>query len=300
MIPILKFDDVSKSFGRNKVIQQVSFPVFHGETVALLGPNGAGKSTLLSLAFGLRNVDAGSVQLFGQSPKDPAVRRKLGVTPQNTSFPSFLRVKEMLDFVGGLYSAGSQRADILSQFGLSTISDKYIGTLSEGQKRRLGLACAFVGDPELVLLDEPTTGLDVEARAEFFAFIRQVQKARPMSILFSTHHLEEVELLADRVLVLHQGRMRLNGTLSEIRGRLKLKRVSMRADHLSPPPPELMVHSLLQRNGVFEIWSQDPDGLVRWLVTSSQSFTDLVVEEPALEQIFLRLLEEFKSEGASQ
>lgn len=304
MTPVLQFDNVSKSFGRNKVIQQVSFPVFEREIVALLGPNGAGKSTLLSLAFGLRNADTGSVQLFGQLPRDPKARRKLGVTPQNTSFPSFLRVKEMLGFVGTLY-ANEKTEEILHQFGLSSLAQKYIGTLSEGQKRRLALACAFIGDPELVLLDEPTTGLDIEARADFFKLIRQIQASRskPMTILFSTHHLEEVEILADRVLVLHQGRLRLNGTLSEIRGRLKLKKISLRSE--SPPlprPPAEMIHSFEnsrdQQKGVYEIWSQRPDELVRWLVKSAHPFSDLTVEEPTLEQIFFRLLEEFKTEEA--
>ena len=178
---------------------------------------------------------------------------------------------------------------MIEVFQLQKSSRKMVGALSEGQKRRLALACAFVGRPELVLLDEPTTGLDIESRAQFFTFLRHLRERRPVSILFSTHHLEEVEAIAGRVLVLHRGRLQDAGTFTEIKHRLRLKKISYEGE--LPTPPEGWAESVVRVGEIVEIWTQLPDEWVRWMVETKVRFANLKVEEASLEQIFFRLLE---------
>ena len=161
---LARADQASRRYGDVLALDRVDLEVRAGELVGLLGPNGAGKSTLMNLLVGLRRPSSGRVELFGGDPRDPASRRQIGVTPQETGLPGTLRVGEVVDFVSAHYPDPVPRAELLDRFGLADLARRQTGGLSGGQRRRLAVALAFVGRPRLVLLDEPTTGLDVAAR----------------------------------------------------------------------------------------------------------------------------------------
>ncbi|MFD2353157.1 ABC transporter ATP-binding protein [Nonomuraea ferruginea] len=212
--------------------------------MGLLGPNGAGKSTLMNLFVGLRSATSGTVELLGGSPSDPAVRRGIGVTPQETGLPEVLRVGEVVDFVSSHFPKPVAKAELLDRFGLGELVKRQIGGLSGGQKRRLAVALAFVGDPRLVFLDEPTTGLDVEARRTLWDGIRAFHEGGG-TILLTSHYLEEIEALAERVVVVGHGRVLADDTVAAVRDVVGARRVSFDAGEL----PELPGVAGVQREG---------------------------------------------------
>jgi ABC-2 type transport system ATP-binding protein len=274
---------VHKSFGATKALDGLDITVESGELVGLLGPNGAGKSTLISLLVGLRRPDAGRVTLFGGDPRDAANRRSLGMTPQETGLPQTLRVGEVLAFVAAHYP--DPAPDVLERFGLAGLERRQTGGLSGGQKRRLAVALAFVGRPRLVVLDEPTTGLDVDARRTLWEGVRSFH-AEGGTVLLTSHYLEEIEALAGRVVVVDKGRVLADGPLAEVRGKVAVSRVSLRS--AVPPPLDGVVHS--ERTGDrWELHTPDADALVRALVRADLPFTDLQVRPASLEEAFVSM-----------
>lgn len=270
METILAFDDVAKSYGKVRAVQSLCFAMRRGEIVALLGPNGAGKTTALEIALGLRAADAGSVRLFDASPRDVATRRRLGVTPQETGFLDMLRLDEIVGFVAEHYPHPASVAETLERFGLAAMTKRRAGTLSGGESRRLAIALAFVGNPELVVLDEPTTGLDVESRRHLWQGVRDVGDRR--SILFTTHYLEEAEAHATRILVLDRGRLLFDGSARTLRERMGGR-----------------VLTYVGADGPVTVTTDDSDGYVRELVGSGVAFSGLEISRPSLEEAFLSL-----------
>jgi ABC-2 type transport system ATP-binding protein len=199
---------VSKSFGNVRALDGLDLRVESGERLALLGPNGAGKTTALGLLLGLRRPDAGSVRLFGRDPREVEARRAVGCTPQETTFPSTLRVGEIVDLVRAHYRAPLPRRAVLDLVELGAHEQRQVGGLSAGQRRRLACALAFAGNPALVLLDEPSGGLDVEGRRRLWQTIRESGR----TVLLTTHSLEEAEALATRIAILRQGSLAIAGT----------------------------------------------------------------------------------------
>jgi ABC-2 type transport system ATP-binding protein len=212
--PVAVLAGVSKSFGRIPALDRLDLSIDAGETVVLLGPNGAGKTTALALLLGLRRPDSGEVRLFGRDPRDPRARRQTGCTPQEASFPATLRVCEVVELVRTHYPAARGRATLLEEFHLADLERRQIGGLSGGQRRRLACALAFAGDPDLVVLDEPSNGLDLESRLRLWETIR----ASRCAVLLTTHSFEEAEALATRVAVLHGGRVVASGSPPALAG----------------------------------------------------------------------------------
>jgi ABC-2 type transport system ATP-binding protein len=208
---------VTKRFGSVAALDQVEVELRGGEVLALLGPNGAGKTTALSLMLGLRRPDVGRAELFGADPRRPASRAAVGVTPQDASFPPTLRVREIADLVRAHYAAPVSTADLLARFGLVECGRRQAGGLSGGERRRLSVALAFAGKPLAVFMDEPTTGLDVEARRVVWNEL-QAYAASGGTILLTTHYLEEAEVLASRVVLLARGRIAAEGPARELAG----------------------------------------------------------------------------------
>jgi ABC-2 type transport system ATP-binding protein len=202
--------------------------------VALLGPNGAGKTTAVSVLLGQRRPDAGSARLFGRDPTLPATRRPVGATPQQAGFPDNLTVREVVDLVRVHYPDPAPTQQLLGRFGLAELADRRAGGLSGGQQRRLAAALAFAGRPRLVVLDEPTTGLDVEARRRLWETIRAFV-AGGGAVLLTTHYVEEAQALATRVVVIAGGTIVAHGSVDDIAAQAGLSRGHLRA----PAPPGL-------------------------------------------------------------
>ncbi|SCG62992.1 ABC transporter ATP-binding protein [Micromonospora halophytica] len=282
---LARADQVTRRYGDVLALDGVDLAVRAGELVGLLGPNGAGKSTLINLLVGLRRPTAGRVELFGGDPRDPASRRQLGVTPQETGLPGTLRVGEVVDFVAAHYSDPVPKAELLDRFGLTEQVKRQSGGLSGGQRRRLAVALAFLGRPRLVVLDEPTTGLDVEARHTLWEQIRAFH-AQGGTVLLSSHYLEEVEALAQRVVVMGRGRVLADDTVGAVRDIVGVRRVSLVADTLPPLPG---VVNTAHADGRTHLLTTDADQLVRDLVAAGVAFRDLEVRPTSLEEAFLAI-----------
>ncbi|MEV0003326.1 ABC transporter ATP-binding protein [Micromonospora sp. NPDC050980] len=282
---LARAEQVSRRYGEVLALDRVDLTVRAGELVGLLGPNGAGKSTLINLLVGLRRPTAGRVELLGGDPRDPASRRQLGVTPQETGLPGTLRVGEVVDFVSAHHPDPVPRGELLDRFGLTDQVRRQTGGLSGGQRRRLAVALAFVGRPRLVLLDEPTTGLDVEARHALWESIRGFH-AEGGTVLLSSHYLEEVEALAQRVVVIGHGRVLADDSVAAVRGIVGVRRVSLVADDLPALPGVVATE---RKDGRVHLLTTDADQLVRDLVTTGATFRDLEVRPTSLEEAFLAI-----------
>ncbi|WP_238006143.1 ABC transporter ATP-binding protein [Dactylosporangium sp. AC04546] len=276
--------EVTKRFGDTLALDHVSLDIPEGGVVGLLGPNGAGKSTLLSLFVGLRRPTSGTVELLGGDPRAPASRRRIGVTPQETSLPGTLRVRECVAFVAAHHPDPVPADELLERFGLADLAKRQTGGLSGGQRRRLAVALAFAGRPRLVFLDEPTTGLDVQARRALWDAVREF--ATENTVVLTSHYLEEIEALADRVVVLGHGRILADDTVAAIRGMVGIHRVSLVADDL---PPLNGVVSIEHADGRTSLLTSDADELVRELVHKDVRFHGLQVQPTTLEEAFLTL-----------
>jgi ABC-2 type transport system ATP-binding protein len=278
--------EVTRRYSDVVALDRVSLDVAEGEMVGLLGPNGAGKSTLLSLLTGVRRPTAGRVELCGGDPRDPAARRALGVTPQETGLPSSLRVGEVVDFVRAHYPDPLPRAELLDRFGLSDLVRRQTGALSGGQKRRVAVALAFVGRPRIVFLDEPSTGLDVEARHALWDGVRAFS-AEGGTVVLTSHYLEEVEALARRVVVIGGGRVLADDSVPAVRNMVAIRRVSL--TNVLPLPALPGVLDVERDGDRTHLLTADADRLVRDLVSHDVAFCDLEVRPTSLEEAFLTL-----------
>ncbi|MDF5757042.1 ABC transporter ATP-binding protein [Spongiactinospora sp. TRM90649] len=286
--PLARAVEVTRRFGEVTALDGVSLDIHAGELVGLLGPNGAGKSTLINLFVGLRAPGSGRMELFGGTPRDPVRRRSVGVTPQESGLPQTLRVGECVDFVSKHYPSAVPRGELLDRFGLAGLERRQIGGLSGGQKRRLAVALAFAGDPRLVFLDEPTTGLDVEARRALWDGIRRFH-GEGGTVLVTSHYLEEIEALAQRVVVIGQGRVLADDSLTAVRAMVGAMRVSLNAtgqDGLSALPGVLAVEREGERT---HLVTTDADELLRALIRAEIPFSGIEVRQTSLEEAFLAL-----------
>lgn len=285
---VARMAGVTKRYGPVTALENVGLDVRSGEVLGLLGPNAAGKTTLVSLLAGLRTPDAGSVEIFGLSPRQTEARLRLGVTPQETGMPDVLKAAELVDWAAAHFPQPLARNALLADFGLSDVAERKFGGLSGGQKRRLTVAIAFAGDPDLALLDEPTTGLDVGARRSLWQALRKRADAGK-TILLTSHYLEEIEILADRVVVLAQGRIVADGSVSQVRGLVGLTRVSFQTRTATDLTALPRVSQAVESDGRVEVLSDDADAFVRALVRQDVDFRRLEVRPASLEEAFLAL-----------
>jgi ABC-type multidrug transport system ATPase subunit len=207
---------VQKSYGKTAALDGLDLQVRRGELLAVLGPNGAGKTTAISLMLGLQRPDAGAARLFGGSPESFENRREVGVMMQEVELAPELRVREHIDLVASYYPAALSADAVLEMTRTTPLRDRPYGKLSGGQKRQAQFAMAVCGRPKLLFLDEPTVGLDIQAREMMWATLRHLVDVG-VSIVLTTHYLEEAEALADRVAVLNKGRLIASGSVNEMR-----------------------------------------------------------------------------------
>jgi ABC-2 type transport system ATP-binding protein len=267
---VLEAKSVRKLYRSRVVLKDLSLSLRAGELATLLGPNGAGKTTFIRMVLGLSRPHGGELNVLGATPGSWAVRLRLGCTPQESDFPRHLTVSEVLSFVAGLYHDPLAVEEMLETFQLTNRSRQRVGTLSGGERRCLGLACAFVGRPALVVLDEPTVGLDAEVRRWAWRYVRGFVEAGG-SVLLTTHHLEEAEALSDRIWVLNRGEIVTEGTPEQIRARLGWRRVRYR---LNGKAEDLM--------------AQDSDQVAREALRAGA--VELEVMPVSLEEAFVEIL----------
>ena len=211
------FSSVRKNYGDVEALRGLDFSIAPGELVALLGANGAGKTTAVRLLLGLGTPGSGTVRVFEGDPRDATTRTRLGAMLQSARVPETLRVREHLHLFSSYYPRPMHYDDLVAAANLHGLEERKFGKLSGGQQRRVLFALALCGNPDLLILDEPTVGLDVEARRALWKQIRAFV-ARGKSVLLTTHYLTEAEALASRVVVLHRGAVAAQGTPAEIKG----------------------------------------------------------------------------------
>ncbi len=280
---------VSKSYGEIKALANVDLSVQAGELIALLGPNGAGKTTTVKLMLGLARPDAGSVRVFDGDPKEPRTRTRTGAMLQVAKVPETMRVREHIDLFRSYYPAPLSVAEALSTAGIEDVKDRMFGDLSGGQRQRVLFALAICGNPDLLFLDEPTVGMDVEARRNLWSEIRKLLH-RGKTILLTTHYLEEADALADRIIVISKGQIIAEGTPSEIKSRTSGQTIRCRsrlaAEQIRLIPGVIAVSG---DSDALEIRTSDADKVLRELFSRDSYLADVRVSSAGLEEAFLEL-----------
>ena len=217
-MPVAELRGVTKNYGEVAALRGIDLTIERGELVALLGPNGAGKTTAVRILLGLASADSGSASIFGHHPASHAAKVRRGAQLQVAKVPETIKVREHIELFSSYYPHPLPFAEVVEAAGLAGIENRLFGDLSGGQKQRVLFALAICGNPDLLFLDEPTVGLDVEARRALWTRIRAFV-ARGGSVLLTTHYIEEADALANRVVVIQKGRIVAEGTPSEIKAR---------------------------------------------------------------------------------
>ncbi|GHI05193.1 ABC transporter ATP-binding protein [Streptomyces cellostaticus] len=291
--PVVGFDQVTKTYGSVRAVDGLSLRLYPGETVALLGPNGAGKSTTLDLLLGLKNADSGTVNVFGTGPREAIVAGRVGAMLQSGGLMEDVTVAELVKLACSLHPKPYKAAEVMARAGITQIADRKVNKLSGGQAQRVRFALATAGDSDLIILDEPTTGMDVSARQAFWATMRE-QADQGRTVLFATHYLEEADAIADRVLVLHRGRLLADGTAAEIKAKAGARRVAfdLEGDIDEPALRGLPFLTSIDVSGqTVRIQSADADATVRALYGLGVYPRNLEVAGLGLEQAFVAITE---------
>ncbi len=286
---VAALDHVTKQYGAITALDGLSLSLRRGEIVALLGPNGAGKSTSVRLLLGLASPSSGTARIFGGDPREAATRTRIGAMLQVGAMPKTLKVREHIDLFRSYYPHPLPVAEILRIAQLEGIEDRLFGELSGGQKQRLLFGLAICGDPEIVFLDEPTVGLDIEARRGLWEQIRSLAR-RGKTVLMTTHYLEEADALAHRIIVINQGRVVSEGTPAEIKSLTASRKIgcvtSLSAARLGAIPGVVDVE---QRGGTTWITAGNPEAVLRRMLAEDADLSALEVLAPGLEDAFLAL-----------
>ena len=295
---VARLEGVSKRYGAVKALDGIDLTVHQGEVLALLGPNGAGKTTSVGLLLGLLEPDAGAVSLFGMDPASRAARERSGAMLQVSRMPEAISVREHLELFSSYYPQPLPVDEVLALAGLTELADRHYGKLSGGQQQRLKFALALIGDPEILFLDEPTVGLDVETRREFWNAIR-ARVARGTTVLLTTHYLEEADALADRIVVIDRGMVIAAGSPAEIKSRTAGRRIRC-VTALAPDVVAglLGVTSVTHHGAALEILAAHAEPVVLALLRDDPGLSDLEVGGVGLEQAFLSLTRQPQKEAA--
>ena len=291
METIAELRGVTRRFGKQTAVDGLDLSIPRGGVYALLGPNGAGKTTTISLLLGLIRPDAGNATVFGRLPGEMDARRAIGAMLQVSGVPATLTVREHIEQFSGYYPQPLPFADVISRAGLDGLENRRFGKLSGGQKQRVLFALAICGDPELLFLDEPTVGLDVEVRRRLWSVIRDLAR-EGRTIVLTTHYLEEADALADRVGVLNHGRLVAEGTPAEIKARVGGRIIRCTT---ALPEAELRalpgVRGLRRHSARIELAVDEAEPALRELLARDATLSDLEVVGIGLDDAFLSLTE---------
>jgi ABC-2 type transport system ATP-binding protein len=296
--PIVEACSLHKRYGDVEALRGISFDIKKGEVFGLLGPNGAGKTTTIEILEGLRRADSGTVRVCGFDPAREAtgLKQRIGAQLQSTVLPDKIRVEEALKLYASFYRRPVPVSGLIERFGLQEKRRAFFEKLSGGQKQRLALALAMVNDPELVLLDEPTAGLDAMVRREIYSLIEQL-RADGRTVLLTTHYIEEAERLCDRVAIVNNGQLIALGTPREL---IKSSGRGVRVEVRTSSP--ISIEKVKQLEGVYDASERDGGyridaqavakavvALVHLLETESAELTDLHIARPSLEDVFVQM-----------
>lgn len=289
----LQVTGLTTHYADKTVLAGVDIALASGEVLCILGPNGAGKTTLISAVLGLVSADSGQIRLFGQlqsgMARSTALRQKLGVMMQIGSLSANLTVSEQCDLFSSYYQNGHNATELFSLAGLDNHANQRFGRLSGGQKQRLLFALALAGKPQLVFLDEPTLGMDVEARRSLWQQVRQL-KQQGVAVVLTTHYLEEAEQLADRILVLNKGQIIAQGSPAQLKAMTAYKFIqccSTLDDAQLTALPAVQQLTRLPHSVVLQ--SNQIEQTLRALLAQDSQVRDIEVRPVALEQAFLQL-----------
>ncbi len=293
--PVIEVSGLRKRFGDFEAVRGVDLTVERGEVLAILGPNGAGKTTTVEILEGYQSRDAGDVKVLGHDPAGAprALRRQIGIVLQECGIDRFLTCREVLQQHASFYPSPRNPDELLELVGLTEKAGERVKRLSGGQQRRLDLALGMVGNPELIFLDEPTTGFDPQARRQAWEIV-QALASGGTTVLLTTHYLDEAQALADRVVVFAAGKVVESGTPAELAARTGLTRITFTLPEglAAPDVPGL------RRAGShgFELEAVDPTTalheLTGWAVHHGVALGDLSVARPSLEDTYLSLVDD--------
>ncbi len=279
-IPALAFSQVSKVYGANKALSDIQVQVHSGEIVAILGANGAGKTTFINIASGLLRPTSGEARICGFDAMAGEVKSLRSALPQELAFPPFLKVKDVLDTIYS-HHAGADYRTIARSLEIDGLLERYSSDLSGGERRKLALACALAGSPSLVLLDEPTANIDLQGQAIVRGLLRDYFRGASRALIFSSHHLQDVEALADRVIVIKKGRIIADSTVSEIKSRLGIKKVRYLPSKSGAGPSSEPV----------EVFGPDSDALLKEILRNDPEAKKIEIAEPSLEESIFKIWE---------
>jgi len=295
---LVSVQNLHKHYGDLAALRDVSFDILQGEVFGLLGPNGAGKTTTIEIIEGLRQPDSGRVRVCGLDPalESMALKERIGAQLQSTVLPDKMRVDEALHLFAGFYRRSASVQMLLERFGLEEKRHAFFEKLSGGQKQRLALALALVNDPELVLLDEPTVGLDPQLRREIYALVENL-RSDGRTVLLTTHYIEEAERLCDRVAIIDQGQLVALGTPRELIARSgRGTRLEIRLAKPVGLDRLKLIEGVLdcyEAEGAYFLHAQPVTvtiaALVRFLESSDNALVDLHIARPSLEDIFVEM-----------
>ncbi len=289
---VASLNAVSINYGKLRALDGINLEIRRGQLLSVLGPNGAGKSTAISLLLGLLRPDQGTVRLFGDDPRRIRARRRIGVMLQSGQLPETLRVAELLRLTASYYPRPRSLEESAAVAGIEDLLGRPYGKLSGGQQRRVQFALALCGRPELLFLDEPTVGMDIEARQKLWQAMRSLV-AEGCSVLLTTHYLEEAEALSQRVVVLGHGRVLSEGSVDELRARVALSSIRCRTQldpSLVAAWPE--VREVSRDGQHLKLISGQPEQVVRQLLEADRGLADLEVRRAGLAEAFTDLTRE--------
>jgi ABC-2 type transport system ATP-binding protein len=286
---VARLHGATKKYGATTALSNVTLDIERGGVLALLGPNGAGKTTAVKLLLGLASPTSGSVELFGADPRKASARQRIGAMLQVGKVPETLKVREHVDLFRAYYPSPAPAPEVMSAAGLQGLENRRFGELSGGQKQRVLFALALCGDPELLFLDEPTLGFDVEVRRAFWEEIRRFV-ARGRTVLLTTHYLEEADALADRIVVIDHGAIVADGTPTEIKAKVSGRRIRCRTALSELELRHIAgVREVTMERDRAELFATSAESVVRELLARDASLTDLEVTSVGLEDAFLAL-----------
>jgi ABC-2 type transport system ATP-binding protein len=294
-VPVVAVDNLTKRYGDVEAVRGVTFHLDEGEVVALLGPNGAGKTTIVEILEGYRERTTGDVNVLGFDPSENqrTFKERIGIVLQESSVERELSVRETINTYGAVYPQRLDTDHLIDIVGLEEKADARVKTLSGGQKRRLEVALGIVGDPDLIFLDEPTTGFDPSARRQAWEVIGNLTNLGK-TILLTTHYMDEAQALADRVAVIDHGLIVAEGTPDTLGGRATA-RTEVRFTLVDQPAESLPVPPGVISGSTVEYHTDDPTtllhALTHWAVERNTSLNGLTVSRPSLEDIYLELTE---------